>query len=246
MSDEMIQQEYYCSFSRGVDGTYYGRLITKAYEEERICNVPYEPRSPVHTAWDLGFGDSTSITFWQEIGGELRIIDCYESQGEGIAHYAKMLQSKPYVYGTHYLPHDAASGSIQTGKTVQDMLYEQGVKSTVLPREQDISVGIEAVRAMLNITFIDQNKCKHLIKCLENYHKKFLDKQNCYSETPVHDWASHMCDSVRYMANARIEFGRGQGSLTKQQIDAMRIKAGYSPNSIPRQNFNNFMQGQRF
>lgn len=227
MSEEMIQQEYYCSFSRGVDGTYYGRLLDKAQNESRICNVSYEPRSPVHTAWDLGFGDSTSIIFWQEIGGEVRIIDAYESQGEGIAHYAKVLQSKPYVYGTHYLPHDAASGSIQTGRTVQDMLYEQGIKSTVLPREHDISVGIEAVRALLNICFIDQTNCKHLIKCLESYHKKYNDKQNCYSESPVHDFSSHMADAMRYVASARIEYGRGAGSLNSQKIAEMRRNAGY-------------------
>lgn len=96
VSEELIQQEYYCSFNRGVEGSYYGRLIEKARDEKRICNVPYEPRSPVHTAWDIGFGDSTSITFWQEIGGEVRIIDFYENHGEGIAHYAKLIQNRHY------------------------------------------------------------------------------------------------------------------------------------------------------
>ena len=124
VSEEHIQQEFYCSFNRGVEGSYYGRLIEKARDEKRICNVQYETRSPVHTAWDIGFGDSTSITFWQEIGGEVRIIDFYENHGEGIAHYAKMLQNKPYVYGTHYMPHDAGSGSIQTGRTLVDVAYE--------------------------------------------------------------------------------------------------------------------------
>ena len=148
-------------------------------------------------------------SFWQEIGGELRIIDFYENHGEGIAHYAKLLQSKPYVYGTHYMPHDAGSGSIQTGRTLQDVAREQGINATVLERETDISIGIEATRSMLSIAFIDETKCKFLLKCLENYHKKYNDKQNCYSETPVHDWTCHASDSVRYMANARIQYGRG-------------------------------------
>jgi hypothetical protein len=105
VSEEVIQQEYYCSFDRGVEGSYYGKLIEKARNDRRICAVPYETRSPVHTAWDIGFGDSTSIVFWQEIGGELRIIDFYENHGEGIAHYVKHLQSKPYVYGTQEVYH---------------------------------------------------------------------------------------------------------------------------------------------
>ena len=98
----------------------------------------------------------------------MRIIDFYEAQGEGIAHYAKILQNKPYVYGTHYMPHDAGSGSIQTGRTLQDVAWEQGVKTTVLSRESDISIGIEFVRALLSTVFIDESKCVHLIKCLEN------------------------------------------------------------------------------
>jgi hypothetical protein len=233
MSEELIQQEYYCSFNRGVEGSYYGRLIEKARSENRICNVPYESRSPVHTAWDIGYGDSTSITFWQEIGGEVRIIDFYETQGEGIAHYAKMLQNKPYVYGTHYLPHDAGSGSIQTGRTLQDVALEQGIRSTVLERETDISIGIEAVRGLLSIAYIDEHKCKHLIKCLENYHKKFNDKTQAYSETPLHDWCSHAADSVRYMANARIQYGRGPGSMTPQKLAQLKSNAGYGPKPIP-------------
>jgi phage terminase large subunit len=227
VSDELIQQEYYCSFNRGVEGSYYGRLVEKAREEGRICSVPYEPRSPVHTSWDIGFGDSTAITFWQEIGGEIRIIDFYENQGEGIAHYAKQIQSKPYVYGTHYMPHDAGSGSIQTGRTLQDVAWEQGLKTTILSRETDIAIGIEAVRSLLSICFIDENKCKHLIKCLENYHKKFNDKTQAYSETPLHDYTSHAADSVRYMANARTQFGRGPGSLTPDKLNQLKTQAGF-------------------
>ncbi len=235
MSDELIQQEYYVSFSRGVEGSYYGRLIEKAREEGRICNVPYDTRSPVHTAFDIGFGDNTSITFWQEVGGELRIIDFYENQGEGINHYVKHLQNKPYVYGTHYMPHDAGSGSIQTGRTLQDVAYDQGLKTTVLEREIDISIGIEAVRAMLSIAYIDQTKCLHLIKCLENYHKKFNEKTQSYSETPLHDWTSHAADSARYMANARIQYGRGPGSMTKDKLDKIKMQAGvYKPPAISR------------
>ncbi len=229
VSEELIQQEYYCSFNRGVEGSYYGKQIEKARQEERICNVPYDPRIPVHTAWDIGFGDSTSICFWQEVGGEVRIIDFYENNGEGISHYVKQLQSKPYVYGTHYMPHDAGSGSIQTGRTLQDVAYEIGLKTTILPRETDIGIGIEAVRSLLSIAFIDEKKCNHLLKCLENYHKKYNDKTQCYSESPLHDWCSHAADSVRYMANARTHFGRGPGSLSKDKLDGIKAQAGFAP-----------------
>jgi hypothetical protein len=232
-SDEHMQQEYYCSFERGVEGSYYGKIISKAYEEKRICNVPYEPRSPVNTAWDLGYGDSTAITFWQEIGGEVRIIDFYEAHGEKLAHYAKIIQSKPYVYGSHYMPHDAGNGSLQTGRTMQDIAYELGIKSIILERENDIGIGIEATRGLLSIAYIDQTKCNHLIKCLENYHKKYNEKTQSYSDLPNHNWCSHAADSVRYMANARIQYGRGPGTLTPEKLAQMRSNAGLGPKAVP-------------
>jgi hypothetical protein len=131
------------------------------------------------------------------------------------------------------MPHDAGSGSIQTGRTLQDVAYEQGIKSTILPREIDIQIGIEAVRSLLSIAYIDENKCRHLIKCLENYHKKFNEKTQAYSESPLHDWCSHAADSIRYMANARIQFGRGPGSLTPDKLNQLKTNAGFGPKSIP-------------
>ena len=229
VSEEMIQQEYYCSFNRGVEGSYYARLIEQARQENRICNVPWETRSNVNTAWDLGISDSTSITFWQDVGGECRIIDYYEMQGENIAHYAKVLQSKPYVYGTHYFPHDAGNRGLETGRTIQDAYYEIGVKSTVLEREIKIGPGIEAVRALLSIAYIDSEKCRHLIKCMENYRKNYNEKTNSYSDTPIHDWCSHCADSVRYMAMARLQYGRGPGSMTPQKLNEIKARTGYGP-----------------
>lgn len=223
MSEELIQQEYYCSFSRGVDGTYYGRIIEKAHQEDRIGRVNYESRGVVHTAWDIGFGDSTSIVFWQEIGSEVRIIDFYENQGESIAHYIKYLQSKSYIYGTHYFPHDASSGSIQTGTNLQRVAADLGLKTIVLPRD-DVQLGIEAVRSLLSMCFIDEKKCSHLLKCLENYCKKYNDKANVYSETPVHNWASHAADAFRYCAMARNIYGKGVGGLSPIKIQEMRQK----------------------
>lgn len=225
MSEEMIQQEYYVSFDRGVDGSYYGKILDEARRAGRIGRVDYEPRSVVQTAWDIGYGDSTAIVFWQDVGSECRIIDCYEAHGEGIAHYVKYLQTKPYVYGKHYMPHDAGSGSIQTGTSLQRVAADLGLQTVILPRD-DIEVGIESARSMLSVAYIDEIKCKHLIKCLENYHKRYNEKLNVYSSSPEHDWSSHASDSIRYAAMARQMYGKtGTNYLTPDKIREMRIKA---------------------
>lgn len=226
MSEEKALQEYYCSFDRGIEGAYYGKLIEKCREDKRICSVPYETRSDVNVSYDIGFGDSTSMVFWQNVGGEVRIIDFYEAQGEGFEHYVKLLRSKPYVYGGHFFPHDAGSGSLQTGKTLVQVAQELGIKASLLKRD-DFQVGIEAVRALLSICYIDAEKCKYLIDCLENYHKKYNDKMQCYSESPVHDKWSHAADAFRYVAMSRQYYG-GTGTssdrLTADKIQQMRIK----------------------
>jgi len=234
VSEELIQQEYYCSFNRGVEGSYYGKIIEKMREEGRICNVPWETRSNVNCALDLGVSDSTCVTYWQEVGGELRIIDYDEWHGEPLAFLAKILQNKPYVYGTIYLPHDGGSRSLEQARTPQDALYELGVKTVVLARDIEIQTGIEAVRSLLSIAYIDQTKCKFMLKCLENYHKQFNSKTNSYSDSPKHDWTSHCADSVRMMAKARIEFGRGPGSLTPEKLMQIKTNAGYGPKATPR------------
>ena len=224
ISEEIIQQEYYCSFDRGIEGSYYGRIITDSRLAGRIGRVIYEPRSSVNTYWDIGYGDSTSIVFTQDVGTEHRIIDYYECSGEGIAHYIKILQSKPYVYGKHYMPFDAGSGSVQTGMSLQRTASDLGLSAVVLPR-YDFGVGIEACRSMLSTAYIDERNCKHLIKCLENYHKKYNETLNVYSDSPVHDWSSHGADATRYCALARLAYGKSTSAgLTPEKIKEMRIK----------------------
>lgn len=43
---------------------------------------------------------------FQPVGKEIHFIDFYESSGEGLPHYAKILKEKGYLYGNHYAPHD--------------------------------------------------------------------------------------------------------------------------------------------
>jgi phage terminase large subunit len=224
MSEELAMQEYYVSFDRGVEGSYYGRLIDKMRLENRIGNVMPEPKSVVNTYWDCGYGDSTAIVFAQDVGSEFRIIDYYENHSEGLPHYVKYLQNKPYVYGNHYFPHDAGSGSLQTGHTLQKAAQELGIKAIVLPRDA-LETGIEMTRNLLSTCYIDETKCNQLIKCLEHYRKRYNESTSAYSNTPVHNWASHGADAMRYCAVARNMYGKSTGGLTPDKIRDMRERS---------------------
>jgi phage terminase large subunit len=199
MPEELIQQEFYCSFDAPLVGSYYGSLMAKALAEERIKDVPYEPRLEVHTAWDLGMGDSTAIIFFQQHGNEYRIIDFYENQGEGIPHYVKIIREKDYVYGKHIAPHDIKVREMGTGKSRWEVARDLGLRFYICPYIL-IEDGIEAARTIIPRCYFDTKRCNILVEALRQYRKDYDDKRKVYRDKPLHDWTSHAADAFRYLA----------------------------------------------
>tara|TARA_A100000172_G_scaffold79265_1_gene65968 strand:+ start:3349 stop:4644 length:1296 start_codon:yes stop_codon:yes gene_type:complete len=199
MPEELIQQEFFCSFDAPLTGSYYGNLMSRALEDERITKVPHEPRLEVHTSWDLGMGDSTAIIFFQQFHKEIRIIDYYENQGEGIAHYIKELRGRDYNYGTHIAPHDIKVREMGTGKSRWEVARELGLTFTMCKHIQ-VDDGIEAARSIIPRCYFDEKKCTLLIEALRQYRKSYDDKRKVYSNKPLHDWSSHAADAFRYLA----------------------------------------------
>lgn len=222
MSEDFIQQEFYCSFTLGIEGSYYARYMQEARDENRIGSVPWQQQSKVYTVWDIGFGDSTSIIFYQIIAGSIHIIDYYENHGEGLPHYARVLLDKPYIYADHFAPHDIDSHQFSTGLSAREVGSSVGIRFTTLPTlKVRLEDGIEAARGIFPRVYMDEVKCKHLIKCLENYRKEFDDRMNSYKNRPRHDWTSHASDAFRYMAIAtKIYVDTREGNVTDRQADA--------------------------
>ena len=199
MSEDLYAQEYDCSFSRGIEGSFYGKLLDNMHQEGRITNVPLDLSVKVHTAWDLGISDAMTIIFFQVVGQEVHIIDYIEGQGEGLHYYIKELDKRDYLYGQHFAPHDIKVRELGTGVSRLEIAHDLGLNFEVVPN-LPLADGIEALRVAFKRIWIDARKCEHLIKCLMNYRKDFLQKQNCYSDRPIHDWTSHAADCARYMA----------------------------------------------
>ena len=70
MTEDMIQQEYYCSFTAAIQGAYYWKQYDEAERAGRFMNVPYDDNVPVYTVWDLGVSDAMAIGFYQIVGKE--------------------------------------------------------------------------------------------------------------------------------------------------------------------------------
>lgn len=187
-------------------GAVYAKQMAKARDDGRIGRVPYDPCSEVFTAWDLGWGDATSIWWGQFVGRELRWIDFFEDSGQQLGHYAKAIKDKTYNYMRqgHFLPHDGGHGNIR-GESVTKQLAALGVHNRVLPRETDVSAGIELLRQTIEFSVFDADKCKDGISALENYSYKWDEERGIFKSTPQHDWTSHAADAARYMALAAKE-----------------------------------------
>lgn len=196
----LFRQEFLCDFSAPVLGAYYGDLMRRMQDEERICSVPYDPRWPVIAAFDLGNGENMAIWFVQVVGREPRILEFMSgSQSEGLDWYAGELNRRYPNYEELLLPHDADNDNMHTGKTTKAAFEALGFKVRVVPK-LSVRDGINAVRALLPRCVFDARKTMAGVEALRQYRARWDDKAKVLSATPVHDWASHPADAFRYLA----------------------------------------------
>ena len=203
-NEARFQSEYMCSFKTPVEGAYYGAQINKAYKDKRVVEtIAVDPLLPVHTAWDLGMDDATTIWFLQLFKSEVRIVNYYENSGEGLPHYARHLHTwasqKDVTYGKHYAPHDIKVRELGTGKSRLETARGLGLKFTTV-KKLSIIDGIEAVRNLLNRCWFSKNDCYAGIEALKGYHKEFDSSRGVFRKTPVHDKNSHGADAFRTLA----------------------------------------------
>ncbi len=200
----LFEQEYFCSFASALIGSYYGPNLTRMLKEGRICSVPVDRAALVHTGWDLGVSDSTSIWFVQCIGKEKHLVDYHEGSGVGLDEYVRVLAEKQkehnWIYGMHYFPHDIAVRELgNRGLSRIDTLRNLGVRPQVVPIHK-VEDGINAVRRMLDATWIDEKRCQRGLNALRSYRRAWDDKLQMFRDAAVHDWASHGADAIRTFA----------------------------------------------
>jgi phage terminase large subunit len=200
MSQEEYDQEWFLSTEAAIKGQWYQKELRACRESGRIGRVPYDAALPVDTTWDLGMNDTTAIWFTQSTpGGEVRCIDYYEANAEGLPHYVKVLADRGYTYGKHWAPHDIAVRELGTGKSRIETARGLGLTFMVVPNIP-IEDGIHAARLLFSRCWFDEKKCEPGINALRNYRKSYNAALQEFKGTPVHDWASNGSDAYRYLA----------------------------------------------
>jgi len=207
-----------------IEGAYYAKDIAKAIVEERIRDIVVEERVPVDTYWDLGIKDKMSIWMVQYVADEIRVIDYLEGEGEGIDFYIKELQNKNYIWGEHFMPHDAEVREFSDGISRKEKAEKMGLKPIKVTPRLPVYDGIDQVRAIFFKCYFDKDRCKDGLSALKHYKKEYDEKKMTYKDAPLHDWASHGADAFRTLAVAYKRF-KTHDNRTKQFIpDYKKIK----------------------
>jgi len=186
-----------------LENAVYAKELRDAEAENRITKVPYDASSPVHTYWDLGYGNHTSIWFMQRVGLEWRALRFFEDSNEFLPYYVEQMQKFNYIYGTHYLPHDGNSNQLG-GESIKKQLEKMmpGCTVEVLTRS-DPTTGINAVRTVFPQTYFDRELCADGLQHLRHYVWKTNDHGVVTQREPLHDEHSDGADAFRTFAMAR-------------------------------------------
>jgi phage terminase large subunit len=207
---------------RTADGAIYPHEIEALYRENRIRDVPYDPILPVHTVWDLGYGDAMAICFIQRGPTEVRVIDHIEDRHKLYSYFVEQINKRPYYWGIDFLPHDGKSGNAFTGKDAQQTLLDLGRRNVVVLPRLNIEEGIRQARMLFYRSYFDRDKTARLIDCLKHY-RRDIDRKTGTARLPLHDDHSHSADCWRYVAMAEPMMCNDIGDYEEAEAPDWRI-----------------------
>lgn len=181
-----------------LEGAIYAREVALLYEQGRVRPCPYDPLLPVHTVWDLGWNDQTSILLVQR-ASEVRVIGFIEDSHRTLADYVQQLRALPYVWATDWLPHDGRAKDFKSGKSAEEMMQAMG-RTVRIVENLGIEEGIRASRMVFPRVYVDPS-AEGLLAHLKRY-RRAINATTGEPGAPLHDEHSHAADAFRYMAVA--------------------------------------------
>jgi phage terminase large subunit len=188
-----------------VEGAIYRKEIEAMTRDKRFRPVPYDPLLKVHTVWDLGWNDLTSIICVQRCGGELRVVDFIEESHQTLPDFVQQLKERKYNWGTDYLPHDGDSARLESsGLSARDILHKLGRNVSIIPKG-DVEAGIKAARVVFGRVYFDRDKAAGLVGHLKRYRRQ-INQTTQEPQGPLHDEHSHAADAFRYLAMVADKF----------------------------------------
>jgi len=187
-----------------VEGAIYEKEIADVYAQGRYRIVPYDPLLKVHTVWDLGWNDQTSIILVQRGVSEVRLIGYIEDHHKTLAEYVDMLERLPYRYATDWLPHDGKAKDYKSGKSAEELMRAMGRRVRIV-ENLSVEQGIKAARLMFPRVYFDES-ADALLMALKRY-RRTINQITGQPGPPLHDANSHGADAFRMLALAVDKMG---------------------------------------
>ena len=195
------------------EGAIFGKQIARTHQDGRRCHIPIQSNSEVYTFWDIGKNDSTAIWFMQKVGMEYRFFDYFEGRLEEVEYYARHIKSLDYLYGTHYLPHDADHDRLGMKKNIKEQFESAGVRPVIIvDRIAHKATAIELARELFSRCWFHEGddergrRMERGYEALCNYRYKYKEEDSVYQLTPHHDWASNGADAFMQAAQSDISY----------------------------------------
>ena len=207
------------AFEKPTEGCWFTTQMADMRKNGGVTRVPYQRGFPVHTAWDIGKGDGTAIWCFQKVGIHFRFIDFIEDWGKEYDYYVEALQSRKYVLGTHFLPHDAAherqAKTSKDAKTAKVILEELGLTDIKIVKQVHRKIlAINAARAIIPQCYFDVSACAKGLDHLDSYAKIWNTERAEWTSEPKHDIHSEAADAF-------MQFATGWEDPTVVDIDAL-------------------------
>ncbi|MCH9837303.1 PBSX family phage terminase large subunit [bacterium] len=229
------------------EGAIFGKQVTQVRKDNRRCFVPIVKNCEVLSFMDLGKNDETAIWFMQRVGAEYRFFDYFQGRLEEVEYYTRFIRSRNYLYGMHYLPHDADHQRLGMPRNIKQQFIDGGVNPvSIVPRIAHKATAIELAREKFAQCWFhagdDEHtpveQCDGYYKCddenmltrarrmekgwemLCSYRYKYNEDDDVYQQVPHHDRASNGADAFMQFAQSNMNvMGDNRGRDWSQAIN---------------------------
>ncbi len=188
MSDAEFRQEYEADFS-----TYEGRIWDFNFETQVHDLTDFDLKGmDIFAGLDVGYKDPMALTVfaYSHTTETYYLLAEYISQEKTTSKHAEAIQYYIEKYDIDMIFVDSAAAQFRA-----DLAGEYGIST--IDAKKSILDGIAHVGAIVdNNKLIVNQTCVNSLKSLEAY--RWDPNINLLKEKPLHNWASHAADSIRY------------------------------------------------
>lgn len=184
MTRALYLQEYECEWT-----TTESQIYDHLNEETHKGNYQGKQFYETFAGLDVGYRDENVFVVIGYDGDKYFVLDEYISKESTTSELASIIQEKITEWRIDNIYIDSAAQQVKA-----DFAYDYDIHTTNAVKS--VNDGITFIQALIeqNKLFFDEDGAQHTFHAMSSY------KWNQTTDVPkpVHDWASHPCDAVRY------------------------------------------------